>query len=91
MERRPGTPRDGHAVHRGVVQFIGVAVVMLPRIPTFWIRVSGPQGDTIQKAENLIPETAEVIVSSPVMGHFSGRQWVFALDPPRPGLPDRAP
>ncbi|MGO8826051.1 MAG: DUF2079 domain-containing protein [Acidimicrobiales bacterium] len=60
------------------VQFIGVAVVMLPRIPTFWIRVSGPQGDAIQKAENLIPETAEVIVSSPVMGHFSGRQWVFA-------------
>ena len=60
------------------VQFVGVAVVMLPRIPTFWIRVSGPQGDAIQKAENLIPESAEVIASLPVMGHFSGRQWVFA-------------
>jgi hypothetical protein len=59
-------------------QFIGVAVVMLPRIPTFWIRVSGPQGDAIQRAENLIPESAEIIVSMPVMGHFSGRQWVFA-------------
>jgi hypothetical protein len=60
------------------VQFIGIAVVLLPRIPAFWIRVSDAQGEAIQKAENLIPESAEVIASMPVMGHFSGRQWVFA-------------
>jgi hypothetical protein len=63
-------------------QFVGDAIVMLPRIPPFWIRVSAAQGAAIRRAANLVPEDAQVIGSMPVLGHFSGRRWVDPIVSP---------
>jgi hypothetical protein len=68
-------------------QFIGVAAVMLPRIPSTWIRVSASQGAAIGQAASLIPADAQVIASMPVLGHFSGRRWADALVSPGQSFP----
>jgi hypothetical protein len=68
-------------------QCFGVAAVMLPRIPGYWIQVSAPQGVAINKAAGLIPEGAQVVASMPVLGHFSGRRWADALVGPGQSFP----
>ena len=74
-----------------MVQVVAVAAVMVPRVPAFWIRDSAAQGQAISQAASRLPPGDEVIVSMPVMGHFSGRQWVFASITPGQVFPVETP
>ncbi len=72
-----------------LIQSLAVSAVLLPRIPKFWLRVSATQAAGLASAQHVIPPDAELVISMPVMGHFSGRQWVWPVVTPGQRYPIR--
>ena len=80
-----GDPRSHRRLRRGVAavigvavlaQVVGLAVVMLPRNSSNWVRISSTQADALGSVLAATPQDAQVIVSDGVMGRFSGREYV---------------
>jgi Predicted membrane protein (DUF2079) len=66
---------------------VGWAASWLPTMPGTWLRVSPGAAVTLDKAEQLIPKTDEVVVSQGVAGGFSSRKLIYQI----PGLPIYVP
>jgi uncharacterized membrane protein len=56
-----------------------VAGLALPTVARAWLYVSPPAAGELAHVRNLIPADAEVIASAPVVGGFSQRNSVYAL------------
>lgn len=77
--------------HRAVASVIAIllslntvcwAIIWLPQLPSQWLRVSGPAASTLAEVKSAIPQRAEVVASQGVVGAFSSRQWIYAINGP---------
>jgi Predicted membrane protein (DUF2079) len=62
-----------------LLQSAVVALMLVPRVPETWFKVSVRQAAVLSRIEHRTSGSSEVIASWGVMGRFSGRPWVYAL------------
>lgn len=55
------------------------AAVWLPRVPGNWLRASPAAASALDRAAQVIPDDAEVIVSQGVAGRLCGRPWCYDI------------
>jgi hypothetical protein len=55
------------------------AAVWMPQVPGTWMRVSPAAAAALDRAAQLVPADAEVIVSQGVSGRLCGRVWCYAI------------
>ncbi len=55
------------------------AAVWLPQVPGQWLRTSSAAASTLDRVEQMIPGSAQVIASQGVLGRLCGRQWCYPI------------
>lgn len=73
------------------VQAVVVGIVLIPRVPRYWIRITAAEAATIRQAAARLPQSDEVVAAWGVEGRFSGRRWMYPYEELPQKVPVRAP
>lgn len=73
-----------------VANALAWGAIWTPTLTTTWLRVSTSAAAELARADTLIPPAAEVIASQGVVGRFSDRPLVYAVDGPAEQIPLRS-
>jgi hypothetical protein len=70
-----------------LAQAVAWAAVWIPVLPGSWLLVSSSAGQTLARANVMIPNQDEVVAAQGVSGGFAGRQYIYSFQ----GLPATVP